>query len=116
MSKRHQEQFDKRWLYAVALSGITFAVSLVNARMDPGIFTVTIAIGLAVVFLMFTLIQVPAELGILNQKLCRLIGHEWDLEPPWSGKELRSKPQCQACGYQPNDIVITGKHEGDHRV
>lgn len=47
---------------------------------------------------------------------CRLLGHNWDLEPPWSGKELRTRPQCERCGHEPDEIAITGSHEGDHRV
>lgn len=48
--------------------------------------------------------------------VCYLFGHNWNLDPPWSGKELRSRPYCERCGTEPNDIVITGSHEGDHRV
>jgi hypothetical protein len=47
---------------------------------------------------------------------CLLLGHNWDLEPPWSGKELRYQPQCERCGHEPDEIAITGSHEGDHRV
>lgn len=48
--------------------------------------------------------------------LCLLIGHAWDLEPPWSGKELRHNPQCQRCDHEPVDIAMTGSHGGEHRV
>lgn len=47
---------------------------------------------------------------------CLLLGHNWDLEPPWSGKELRYQPRCERCGQEPDEIAITGPHEGDHRV
>lgn len=48
--------------------------------------------------------------------LCILTSHKWDLDPPWSGKELRHRPQCSRCGFEPVEIGITGSHEGDHRV
>jgi C4-type Zn-finger protein len=48
--------------------------------------------------------------------LCHLLGHNWDLEPPWSGKEIRYNPECQRCGHRPEEIAITGSHEGGHRV
>lgn len=47
---------------------------------------------------------------------CSIFGHNWDLEPPWSGKELRYNPSCQRCGHEPDDISIVGFHEGGHRV
>lgn len=48
--------------------------------------------------------------------VCVVFGHDWDLEPPWSGKELRHNPLCERCGHEPEEIVITGSHDGDHRV
>lgn len=49
---------------------------------------------------------------------CRLFGHKWSMDPPWTGKELRWQPHCERCGHEPEDIVITGsaRNEIEHRV
>lgn len=48
--------------------------------------------------------------------ICAVFGHTWSLSPPWSGKELRHNPQCERCGHEPENVAITGSHQGDHRV
>jgi len=48
--------------------------------------------------------------------LCVFIGHNWSIDPPWSGKELQYRPHCHRCGYEPDDIAIVGSHDGEHRI
>lgn len=50
------------------------------------------------------------------QYVCLLVGHDWTIEPPWSGYELRHRPRCQRCDHEPENIAITGKWEGEHRA
>lgn len=44
--------FDKRWLYVTGLAGITMTMAAVNATQEPGLLTITIAVGLVAVFLL----------------------------------------------------------------
>jgi len=42
-------------------------------------------------------------------QVCKLIGHDWVPEAPWTGKELtRERPDCRRCGSEPRDIRIIG--------
>lgn len=48
---------------------------------------------------------------------CKLLGHNWTIEPPWTGKEIHWNPHCQRCDQEPEDIVITGSaNEIEHRT
>lgn len=48
---------------------------------------------------------------------CKVLGHDWTIEPPWTGKELHWNPHCQRCDHEPEEIVITGSaNEVNHRT
>lgn len=41
--------------------------------------------------------------------LCVFFGHNYSIEPPWTGKELVvHRPHCERCGCEPEEIRITG--------
>lgn len=40
--------------------------------------------------------------------LCRLFGHSWSMEPPWTGEGLVwERPRCERCGHRPDEIALT---------
>lgn len=52
---------------------------------------------------------------------CRIFGHRYPIDPPWTGKEYRMHDMtCQRCGHRP-EIRITGsarpqlEHRGGER-